>query len=153
MLKGTKTAIITTAVVSVKKAFEKVFTEIKQPTETMPCFITNISQLNADKLGDLTSLYEAWREFANQELLLAVANSAISSYNYKAAYDRALLKVSGKNKDITHALIMSDTDIEELYSTKYMDELRVTLLRGKIDSFEASLSILSRELTRRTSRL
>ena len=111
----------------------------------------NISHLTSEKLSDLQNHYSAWREFTEDCLIDALAESTSARINYEYEYDLKLLQLIPLSKTKVHAEAKARTsaDIRKLYLSLSSAELYHQLLSSKLESYNNALATISREITRR----
>lgn len=130
------------------------FSPIQEPTIPFPRFPNNIASLTIEGLGELMSQYQVWREYTEDLLLDATATytrmEAEHSFERKKYY-LSTGKADGSKED-RYALCDVQPHIQELAAKLLESQLYQELLSAKLDSITNSLSVISREISRRDSR-
>lgn len=128
--------------------FRRNFPAVKSPEEELPTMPKELTKLKILELGNLMSQYSAWREFAEDMLSTATAEymEALNRYNFE--YSKMYVIASGKVTDKKEEL-EADPRLHEMWMKVLEKKTYSDLLSDKVASLNASISVLSRDLTRR----
>lgn len=130
--------------------FRKSFQIIDLPEKTSPTIGKDLSKFSAEKVSELMTRYTAWREYTEDLLVEALVERTNAEQKYSDKYDQFLLVAEGSNRDLRHANIMQNVEMQKLQRVKMNAEMYHTLLQGKLESFNNCLTIISREISRRS---
>lgn len=134
--------------------FRKHFKQLSKPEE--PAKLPGkISIINSEKLSDLQNMYAAWREFTEDLIIDALAESTSMRHNYEYEFDIALLKMipNCKTKVEAESKTRVDAKIRKLSLSLSESELYYKLLCDKLESYNNVLATISREITRRSNKI
>lgn len=130
--------------------FRESFNKIGLPEKKSPTIGKNLASLSSENLADLMTRYTAWREYTEDILVEATVEFTNAEQKYDDLYDKYSLVVTGSNRDIRHAKIMQEPEVKALAVIKRDTEMYHKLLLGKLESFNNCLTIISREISRRS---
>jgi hypothetical protein len=121
------------------------------PTEEPPTLPINLSNISGQDLANLCGAYGAWREYlcnkANEcAIEIVLARTELEDYE-----NDAYATATGKTIAQKEASYKSTDFYKALRKTKAELETYAEMIARKEKSLEASLYILSREITRRGS--
>jgi hypothetical protein len=133
-----------------EKRFRKYFTKLSKPDEEA-ILPKKLSSLPSDKLSDIQTRYTAWREFTEDLLVEALAEYTRLKEEYEYAFNKKLLVTNAKSLREKEAIVRTDLNIRKLFLSLQEAELYYNLLSSKIESYNNCLTVISREITRRTS--
>ena len=132
--------------------FRKIYGSIEQPEKKAPAMPVTISDITSDKLSNLMTRYTAWREYTEDLLQDSLCEQLKLEEEYEIQYGSKLLLISGKNKDERQAKIFNEyPQVKKIYLSLGEAEMYHTLLQKKLESFTNCLTVISREITRRST--
>lgn len=134
------------------KRFRKIFVKLTPPTTVAPKMPTSIAILTGEKLSDLMNLYTAWREFTEdilQESLVEFMNQK-QVYEYEREKQLLLLERTLKVAE-KEATLNTDNKLRKLFLDLSQAEMYHTLLSNKLETFTNCLTVISREISRRSN--
>lgn len=134
---------------TIKDQFRNVFKSLGAPEGGLPRLSTAVSHLTSDKLGDMIAKYSAWREFCEDSHLAAVAEYMEAKEKYDMALSKQMVLADAPDVTTKKALAMNDKEVTRLRGEFTNKEVYKEMIAHKLESFSNSLSMLSRELTRR----
>ena len=92
------------------------------------------------------------REYTEDLLQDSLCEQLKLQEEYEIQYGAKLLLISGKNKDERQAKIFDEfPQIKKIYLSLGEAEMYHTLLQKKLESFTNCLTVISREITRRST--
>ena len=124
------------------------FVKTVRPDEEPPEISESLSDYTMDTLADLITKYSNWREYAED-----LANEQMVRYfSLKAEYEHEeavfLVTLNAKPTD-KKLMALADANLNRLRATLLEEELYYSMLTKKVESLSNTLSVLSREITRR----
>lgn len=122
-----------------------------KPEDKEPKMPTSVSAMNGDKLGDLMIRYSAWREYADDCVQDAFVEYMQSKNKYDYQWELLFLQTAGKSIKDREMIVNCDVLIRKLKVDLEDAEMYHQLLLNKLDSFTNCLTIISREITRRSN--
>lgn len=140
----------TTETTGAVKKFRKTFAKVAIP-EKDPQLPNKLSSLTSDKVSDLQLEYTAWRELTEDLMVEALAEFTYAKLTYDYEYEKMLIMTSAKTVKEKEAIVSTDLRIHKLYNTFVEAELFYNLLTNKLESYTNCLTVISREITRRTN--
>lgn len=134
------------------KRFRSNFAEKSKPDDDAE-LPKKISVLKSEALSDLQNHFAAWREFTEDLLVDALAESTTARIKYEYEYDIKLLMYipQCKTKVQAESKTRVAEDIRKLYVSLSEAELYHQLLSNKLESYNNALATISREITRRSN--
>ncbi len=131
------------------KKFRASFPSVSAPVGGLPYMNPKVSLITSEQLGDMLSRYSAWREYCEDQHLMALAAfmEIKDAYDIKVA-EKMVLSNEAKITDKRNAALI-DPEVLTLGTTYLEKETYLKMLSSKLESFSNSLATLSRELTRR----
>lgn len=131
------------------KRFRSAFDKMGKPDEPVPTFPKKLSSLTSDQLGDYTAKYAAWREFTEDMHFEALQDKMVlqAQYDFEHAKLMVVAKGDGLNEKKYHTL--SNEKLNDLRQKLLDADIYLNMVSNKLDSFNNSLSVLSREVSRR----
>lgn len=128
--------------------FRGAFRKLETPSKKMPTMPTELAGMNSDQLGNLTSMYGAWREFTEDLHLEANCSYLTLKSRYDYAYSKQLVLQSGSTLTEKKTKVELLPDMQKLAEELLEAELFLSMVAAKLESFNNALTVLSRELTR-----
>lgn len=125
------------------------FGRLNRPDIPYPTMDPNISGLTSRDLGNFMAQYAAWREYTEDLLLHAIREYTSLNERLSQKRDRLLIVTSGKNREERLARINQDPDVEADMQLTLEAEMLKDMLAAKLTSIEGSISVISREISRR----
>lgn len=138
------------------KLFQKRFNLADRPAESLPEIPFNLDDLSDGNLMALYSEYVAWASYAKSQLVLAELTVQNEEDRLEAISSLKILQsVTGENKTDTVTLRKAQRDCDPEYLEQKFAlrkaEATKKLTDAIFDRCERSISLLSRELSRRIS--
>lgn len=134
-----------------EEMFRKTFTVINEPGQK-PILPKNLSGISSDALSDLMLTYAAWRELTEDMLVEALTDFTRKKEKHQFKSDMTFLKQSASTVKEKEILTRTDLEVRELYLSLMDAELFYTMLSDKRESYNNCLTVISREITRRTNK-
>lgn len=132
-----------------KEKFRKIFPALKAPLGGLPQLKTKIADISSDDLGDLIAKYSAWREYAEDLHITALSEYLSAKDAYDLKYNELMITSVGDTVTERKSFVESSPSIQPLATKLQRKEMLLKMFAGKLESFSNSLTMLSRELTRR----
>jgi hypothetical protein len=139
------------AITAFDKYRAKGFTELSKPEEVQPTMPLQLSNLNADALGDLMSKYSRWREYAEDLYLKAYYEYTVLNEKYEHSVAVFKVQANTSKKFEKDDLVKADRSLRALADKVLEAQMYYELLSSKVDSLDKSFNTLSREISRRSS--
>jgi len=129
--------------------FRSAFPKVRIPEGGLPFSKVKISHISSDKLGDLIAQYSAWREYCEDCHISAVSEYTVAKAAYDEMMGREMVLISAGDVTTKKAMAQQADSVKPLSKTLLEKELYWKMISNKLESFTNTLTILSRELTRR----
>lgn len=137
---------------------EELGLDIKRPTMDQVDLPSDITMLTSEQLGEVFTRLTAWADYAASQLAIAqleerAAERRLSSAENKQLIIRMGSAAKGDRVTLIKAEISQDPDVQRLsqdYEDKYAYRKLVEVM---LHNFERDISLVSRELTRRSNDL
>jgi hypothetical protein len=107
------------------------------------------ADLPSKELSDLLSIYAAWREYTDDLLLRAAVDFTTYNEEYDDIFSQNLLLTSGKNKDERHGKVHQIESVREAHQKMLEASMYHDMVSSKQESLSNSISVISREISRR----
>lgn len=134
-----------------EQRFRRNFNGVNKPV-VKDEFLAKVSDINSDKLSDLMLTFAAWREFTEDLLMEAFADFTRKTELHDHKYDVTLLTTTGNTVKEKEARTRTDLEVRKLFLSLQEAELYYNLLSRKLESYNNCLTVISREITRRTNK-
>lgn len=121
----------------------------QKPAIPYPRMEPNLTGISSLDLGNLMSTYAAWKEYTEDLLLHALHKSTQAYEALEYAKAKLLVLTEGKNQREREAKIETNPNIHELKQVYLEADMYREMLSSKLTSIEGSVSVISREITRR----
>lgn len=122
-----------------------------KPEQKEPNMPTSVSAQSSDKLGDLMTRYSAWREYAEDCVQDAFVEFMRIKRNHDYEWELLFIQTNGKTIKDREMVVNCNTRIKKLSDQLDDADLYHTLLTNKLESFSNCLTIISREVSRRSN--
>lgn len=132
-----------------EEKFRKVFTVREPPEGERPVMTIKVSHCTSDQLSDMYTKYAAWREYAEDQHMDALADYMRKKDAYEYLHDQKYIMAQGESVTDKKAFVNADAEVYEKWRQVLDAEIYMKMLAGKLESYNNILSVLSRELTRR----
>lgn len=131
--------------------FRKDFRKVNKPVEDAK-LPTKISDLTSEALSDLMLKYTAWREFTEDLCMEALTDFTRKTEQHSYKFDQTFLMMEGSTVKEKETRTRIDLEVHKLYLLLQDAELYYNLLSRKLESYNNCLTVISREITRRTNK-
>lgn len=129
--------------------FRSVFDKMGKPSTPVPTFPKKISTMTSEQLGDYTSQYAAWREFTEDMHFEALQDKMMLQGKYDFEHAKLMVTAQGGGLNEKKFVALADPILEPLRNQLLDADIYLDMVSSKLDSFNNSLAVLSREITRR----
>lgn len=127
------------------------YTPVAKPDKE-PLMPRQLSTITSDVLGDLMSSYSAWREYTEDKVLRQLSEVTRLRTSYDFNYSKELIVADGG----TDKQRKANVDTLNHIHTEFVEYLEANtlfeMLSSKLESYTNSLTIISREISRRESK-
>lgn len=119
------------------------------PQTELPA-IRDITQATDKELGRLLTVYTAWFSYANSQLALAQVDEMAARHMLDRLSQEAVVKAGGKT--MTEKRLQADMNEEVMKNKMRLMECKSynLVLQAHVEGLEKQLSLISREITRRS---
>jgi hypothetical protein len=131
---------------------------IQKPTMDVGQLPSDITMLSSEQIGEKFTVLTAWADYASTQMAIAVIEERSSQRRLDFLQNKLLLQkmgtaIKGERITLVKAQIAVDQDIQDLtleYEEKYAYRKLVEMM---LNNFERDISLVSREVTRRSNDL
>jgi|TARA_R110000803_G_scaffold31437_2_gene70118 hypothetical protein len=131
---------------------------IQKPTMEVGQLPSDITMLSSEQIGEKFTVLTAWADYASTQMAIAVIEERSSQRRLDFLQNKLLLQkmgtaIKGERITLVKAQIAVDQDIQDLtleYEEKYAYRKLVEMM---LNNFERDISLVSREVTRRSNDL
>lgn len=129
--------------------FRREFPKLNVPLGGLPYAKTKISNITSEQLGDLIARYSAWREYCEDCHITAAAEYSIAKLAYDEAVGREMVVIDAGDVTTKKAMAQQTKSVKLQSQNLLEKEVYFKMIANKLESFSNTLTVLSRELTRR----
>jgi hypothetical protein len=125
---------------------------IQKPTMEVGQLPSDITMLSSEQIGEKFTVLTAWADYASTQMAIAVIEER-SSQRRLDFLQKMGTAIKGERITLVKAQIAVDQDIQDLtleYEEKYAYRKLVEMM---LNNFERDISLVSREVTRRSNDL
>lgn len=132
------------------KKFRSYFIKLAVP-DKQPELPPKLSSLSSAQVSDLQLIYTAWRELTEDLMVEALAEFTSRKHSFDYEYSKQLLLTTGSSLKEREAKVATNLRIHNLSLHLQRAELYYNMLSSKLESYTNCLTVISREITRRTN--
>lgn len=131
---------------------------IQKPTMEVGQLPSDITMLSSEQIGEKFTVLTAWADYASSQMAVAVIEERAAQKRLDFLQNKLLLQkmgtaIKGERITLVKAQIAVDQDVQDLsmdYEEKYAYRKLVEMM---LNNFERDISLVSREVTRRSNDL
>jgi hypothetical protein len=131
--------------------FRSVFNKMGKPGGLPPTFPKKLSSVTSDDLADMTAVYQAWREFSEDMHFEATQDKLTLQDKYDFEYAKLFVVADGGGVNEKKYAVVASDKLQNIRTQLLDADIYLTMVSNKLESFNNSLAVLSREVTRRSN--